>query len=173
MNIQSTVYSLQSNPPSFPALPPTSACGQALGGKLLFDQRLGFSGTPSDLLPVELGKCHYEQGSDAKMLRYLTDPLVTSHEMLPSNWTVQYILDYVSNGAFHALIDTGALVTGLSNLAVAQYLLRHGLPGIEGVVFLDEEDRKMICVRKGYRVSGVRPSSTEFDRFHQCHCPTN
>jgi len=60
-----------------------------LGGKLLFDQRLGFSGTPSDLLPVELGKCHYEKGSDAKMLRYLTDPLVTSHEMLPDNWTVE------------------------------------------------------------------------------------
>ena len=73
----------------------------------------------------------------------------------------QYILDYVASkgsdeSSFHALIDTGALVTGLSNLAVAQYLLRHGLNGIEGVVFLDEEDRKMICVRKGYRVSGHR-----------------
>ena len=41
-----------------------SACGQALGGELLFRQRFGFSGTPSDLLPVELGRCHYERGSD-------------------------------------------------------------------------------------------------------------
>ena len=32
-----------------------SACGQALGGELLFKKRFGFSGTPSDLLPVELG----------------------------------------------------------------------------------------------------------------------
>ena len=32
------------------------------GGDMLFDRRLGFSGTPSDLLPVELGKCEYERG---------------------------------------------------------------------------------------------------------------
>ena len=38
-----------------------SACGQALGGELLFKKRFGFSGTPSDLLPVELGQCHYEK----------------------------------------------------------------------------------------------------------------
>ena len=33
-----------------------SACGQELGGNLIFRQRLGFSGTPSDLLPIELGR---------------------------------------------------------------------------------------------------------------------
>jgi len=31
--------------------------------------RLGFSGTPSDLLPEELGPCHYERGDDARMLQ--------------------------------------------------------------------------------------------------------
>ena len=147
-----------------------SACGQALGGNLLFNQRLGFSGTPSDLLPVELGKCHYERGSDAKMLRYLTDPEVTSQEILPSSWTVRYILDHVAGihvpgpSIYHALIDTGALVTGMSNLEVAQYLLENGLRGIDGVVFLDEEDRKMICVRKGYRVMKVAQSGVPLNR---------
>jgi hypothetical protein len=148
-----------------------SACGQALGGNLLFNQRLGFSGTPSDLLPVELGSCHYEKGSDAKMLRYLTDPYVTSQEMLPINWSVKYILNYVAGvhqpnepAPFHALIDTGALVTGMSNLEVAQYLLENGLVGIDGVVFLDEMDRKMICVRKGYRVMKVAQSGVPLNR---------
>ena len=32
-----------------------SACGQEVGGDMLFAKRLGFSGTPSDLLPEELG----------------------------------------------------------------------------------------------------------------------
>ena len=32
-----------------------SASGQELGGQLLFNRRIGFSGTPSDLLPKELG----------------------------------------------------------------------------------------------------------------------
>ncbi len=34
-----------------------SASGQELGGDILFRTKLGFSGTPSDLLPVEFGKC--------------------------------------------------------------------------------------------------------------------
>lgn len=34
---------------------------------MLFDVRLGFSGTPSDLLPKELGSCNYEPGSQAKI----------------------------------------------------------------------------------------------------------
>jgi hypothetical protein len=34
-----------------------SASGQELGGDMLFGSRLGFSGTPSDLLPLELGTC--------------------------------------------------------------------------------------------------------------------
>lgn len=33
-----------------------SASGQSLGGDMLFKKRLAFSGTPSDLLPLELGK---------------------------------------------------------------------------------------------------------------------
>ena len=55
-----------------------SASGHDLGGSMLFRSRLGFSGTPSDLLPLELGKCHYERGSDGKMLTLLTSPEVVS-----------------------------------------------------------------------------------------------
>ena len=42
----------------------------------------------------------------------------------------------------HALIDTGALVTGLSNLQVAAALLSYGLPHVAGCVYLDHEVRK-------------------------------
>jgi hypothetical protein len=37
------------------------------GGSLLFGVRLGFSGTPSDLLPRELGRCQFEAGSQARI----------------------------------------------------------------------------------------------------------
>lgn len=33
-----------------------AANGQDVGGNMLFDVKLGFSGTPSDLLPLELGR---------------------------------------------------------------------------------------------------------------------
>ena len=129
-----------------------SACGQALGGNMVFQHRFGFSGTPSDLLPKELGRCHYEKGSDAKMIHFLTDVNVTSYEYIDKGWQVCTLLDKVSSANCNALIDTGALITGLSNYEVALYLLQKGLEGKEGVVFLDESDRKMILVRKGYVV---------------------
>ena len=91
-----------------------SASGQALGGEMLFDTRLGFSGTPSDLIPVELGRCQYEKGSDGKMLHYLTSPEVMAYDMLPSDWSVTSLLDRIALSTepeYRALIDTGALIT--------------------------------------------------------------
>ena len=116
---------------------------------MLFGRRLGFSGTPSNLVPLELGQCQYEAGSDGQMLHVLTSPAVTSCRLLPDNWSVDVLLDAVakSQPPFHALIDTGALITGLSNLEVARQLLARGLSHCDGVVFLDELDRKMILLR--------------------------
>jgi hypothetical protein len=57
----------------------------------------------------------------------------------------------VADPPYHVLIDTGALITGMTNFEVAHYLLTHGLPAMEGVVFLDDNDRKMILVRDGLR----------------------
>jgi hypothetical protein len=54
---------------------------------------------------------------------------------------------------FHALIDTGALITGLTNKEVARELLDRGLSKwCEGVVFLDENDEKVIMVKATGRV---------------------
>jgi len=131
-----------------------SNSGQELGGKLLFNRRIGFSGTPSDLLPTELGSCGYEPGSDGKMLTYLTDTEICNYEVMSEDWTVTSLLNKIANGEphYHALIDTGALITGMSNQEVAQYLLDHGLKWAEGVVFLDKDDKKMILVRATGRV---------------------
>ena len=59
-----------------------SAAGQELGGEMLFSKRIGFSGTPSDLLPVELGQCGYEKGSDGEMIHVLSSPDICSYEVL-------------------------------------------------------------------------------------------
>ena len=58
-------------------------------------------------------------------------------------------MDIIANAdpPYHALIDTGAIVTGMNNLDVAHYLLDHGLATMKGVVYLDEFDRKMILLR--------------------------
>jgi hypothetical protein len=48
----------------------------AAGSSLLFGVRLGFSGTPSDLLPRELGRCQFEAGSQARIRQSLALSLI-------------------------------------------------------------------------------------------------
>jgi hypothetical protein len=67
---------------------------------------------------------------------------VTNYSLMGADWNVRSLLDTIANStepAYNALIDTGALVTGMSNLEVAQYLLQNGLPNMQGVVYLDSK----------------------------------
>ncbi len=132
-----------------------SASGQAVGGDMLVGLRVGFSGTPSDLLPEELGNCDYETGDDGMMLATMLDRNVTSYEFLDDNWGVDFVLEKIATAEsprYHALIDTGALITGYSNQEVARQLLDRGLKWAEGVVFLDEDDKQQVLVRATGRV---------------------
>jgi hypothetical protein len=70
-------------------------------------------------------------------------------------WNVERILQLVAQfePPVNALIDTGALITGLTNKEVARELLDRGLSKwCEGVVFLDENDEKVIMVKATGRV---------------------
>ena len=94
-----------------------TASGLELGGRMLFGSRLCFTGTPSDLLPTALGKCKYESGSEAKVIRALSNPKVVSYEFVP-HWTVETLLLKVAKNPhrqFRAFIDAGALITGMGN----------------------------------------------------------
>ena len=154
-----------------------SSSGQDLGGDVLFPKRIGFSGTPSDLLPMELGACDYERGSDGKMVAVMTDKDICSVEHLQDGWDARSILERIATAdpPCKALIDTGALITGLSNLEVAKALTesKDRLPWCLGVVFLDEDDRKMILVRATGHVQeldtcGIAASS-RFAFYDQVH----
>lgn len=153
-----------------------SASGQDLGGEMMFGKRVGFSGTPSDLLPEELGQCQYDEGVDGQIINYLTSESIVSSRLLEVNWSVAKLLDDIAtaNPPFHVLLDCGALVTGMSNYDVAKYLLTHGLPKeFDGVVFLDHQDRKMILMRNGMNVvrlnqSGIPPQK-RFSFYDQIH----
>jgi hypothetical protein len=47
-------------------------------------------------MPVELGKCDYEKGSDGQMYTVLTDPDVVSFEVIPPGWKVTMLLDNIA-----------------------------------------------------------------------------
>eukprot|EP00937_MAST-01D_sp_MAST-1D-sp2_P005839 g5839.t1 len=152
-----------------------SACGHELGSNILFSTRIGFSGTPSNLLPVDLGTCLYEPGSDGKVVNYLCSPrIVQSHE-LAAGWSATRLLRTIASHdpPFHALIDTGALVTGMDNLEVAEFLLEFLPQWFEGVVYLDRSDAQTILLRKTGRSMPLRQYGgdpkhrfTFFDQIH-------
>ena len=126
--------------------------GQELGSDILFGRRLGFSGTPSNLLPLDIQPCHFETGSEGRVVHTLSVPSVTQESPLSiglKEWNIKNFLDKVASGnpKYHALIDTGALITGYSNEQVARYLMNNGLPHMDGCVYLDENDCKMIYTR--------------------------
>jgi hypothetical protein len=73
-----------------------SACGQELGGDMLFRRKIGFSGTPSDILPLELGSCQYERGSDGKVVHYLTSPEIVKLLPIDNQWNAKSILEIIA-----------------------------------------------------------------------------
>lgn len=64
---------------------------------MIFSRRIGFSGTPSDIVPLELGSCQYERGSDGKVVHFLTSPNVIEFVNIELNWTAKSILEFIAN----------------------------------------------------------------------------
>jgi len=158
-----------------------SASGVDLGSNLIFSRRIGFSGTPSDLIPLDLGECHYEVGSDGNILTTLTSTNIVNIVNIKSGWSVESILNYIANArtpegdlVYHVFIDTAALITGMSNEKVASYLLKNGLENhVDGVVFLDSQDRKMVLLKANNRIvpldqCGI-PPTRRFAFYDQIH----
>ena len=94
------------------------------------------------------------RGDDGNVMYLLTSPSVVTYQTVGEGWSPHGLLETIATASppFHALIDTGALVTGMTNLEVARYLLEKGLASMHGVVFLDSDDRQMVLIRDGWRV---------------------
>ena len=91
------------------------------------------------------------------MLHVLTSPAVVRATPMPSEWSVLSLLLTVARWTpgLHALIDVGALVTGMSNLEVVTFLLAEGLPHVRGAVYIDDDGHKRILLRDGLRVMAL------------------
>jgi hypothetical protein len=151
-----------------------SATGEELGGETVFKVRLGFSGTPSTLLPTSLGQCDFEPGTEGQIARVLSDPRVVSARTF-DDWSVEDILTSIATAEppIHAIIDIGALITGLENHEVATFLLDHGLRSMSGVVYVSKTGDKVILNRGASEPVPLEQSSvppgkrlTFYDQHH-------
>ena len=125
-----------------------SASGVDVAGGTMFRRRVGFSGTPSNLLPRGM-RCEFEPGSEAEIATVLTSPSVLSVHVMDKQWSARSLLRWFAqhDPPLHALIDAGALITNMSNVEIARELLRMGLKWARGVVFVDASGRKRILLR--------------------------
>ncbi|CAK8997192.1 unnamed protein product, partial [Durusdinium trenchii] len=156
-----------------------SATGQELGSSMLFSSRIGFSGTPSSLLPEDLGECLFEAENEGEILSVLSDEqhVVPPLIHLAADWSPESILSMVAKSkdpVYHCLIDTGALVMGFTNEEVAKLMLKM-LPEelFDGVAYFDDHDAPMVILRGAVKPAllseaGV-PMNRRFTFFDQVH----
>jgi hypothetical protein len=149
------------------------ASGQDLGSDMIFSVRLGFSGTPSDVLPRQIRPCFYESGSEGEILMTLSNPECVDIRILEGKWSVKRLLRFAAENNFNCLIDPGALITGLTNEEVARFLLKFLPSKFRGCVYLDRRGRKMIVERTNSNSlplerSGI-PTDYRFTFFDQIH----
>jgi hypothetical protein len=125
-----------------------AASGVDIAGGAMFRKRVGFSGTPSDLLPRGMS-CQFEPGSEAEIALTLSNPEVVQVHRLPKRWSAHSLLRWFASHdpPLQALIDVGALVTNMSNIEVARTLLSEGLSWAKGVVFVSQDGRQRILLR--------------------------
>jgi ankyrin repeat protein len=149
-----------------------SASGVALGSKFMFAKRIGFTGTPSDLLPMGLGKCQFAEGAEGEIVHTLTSTTLMKMVDHPDkDWTSEQLLTMIAKDdacfeqPMNALIDTGALITGMSNAEVAKFLMENGLQKrLDGVVYLGDNDKKMIYEARSKRSIQLEDSLIPLER---------
>jgi hypothetical protein len=108
---------------------------------------------------------HTLAGVEGMIVHTLTDELITRGVLITDrNWPSRSLLDMIAkqspllDAPVHALIDTGALITGMSNRQVAEYLLAQGLP-LDGVIYFDEDNVQMIMEKQKQSACRVEDSS--------------
>eukprot|EP01038_Epipyxis_sp_PR26KG_P004325 gene4325-6126_t len=154
------------------------ASGVDIGSSMMFASRIGFSGTPSNLLPLSLRDCVVEDGTRADVVRVLINPAIVSCEqysILSAESTIQ-LLECASRGEFHALVDTGALITGLTNREIAHELIKRLPNKFQAVIYIDNSGTKRVLLRgedlsaSAKLLSDVRiPENQRFTFYDQVH----
>ena len=152
------------------------ASGVDIGSSMLFSSRIGFSGTPSNLLPLSLLYCETDPGTRAKVVRTLINPDVVSCEefsIAGSNSSIE-LLDCAGSGKYHAMVDSGALITGYTNREIAYEILQRLPHSFICVAYIDGAGEKRALLRgedigaAPRRLSDVRVSEqTRFTFYDQ------
>ncbi|CAH0380841.1 unnamed protein product [Bemisia tabaci] len=121
-----------------------------------YNAALGFSGTDDRKLtmPFQIKSLRSatQEGTNGKLLSVLTQERNSSYHSLQvedTNTLLEQLCTYVSKQSHcHALIDAGALVTGLSNYETALFLLERLPVNILGVLYFSDEGNSLTVLTR-------------------------
>lgn len=104
-----------------------STSGVDLAGDLIFPARLGFSGTPSELLPASMGRCAFAETTQGEMVHTLSSPSIVKLVHIDSSaWSAKLLLDLIAmqdpclEQPIHALIGPQSLAPTKPTFRVAR-----------------------------------------------------
>ncbi|XP_018917386.2 uncharacterized protein [Bemisia tabaci] len=126
-----------------------------------YNAALGFSGTDDRQLTmpfqIESLPAPAQEGTNGKLLSVLSEERNTSYFSLQAedtNTLLEQLCHYVSGQLHcHALIDAGALVTGLTNYEAASFLLERLPANILGVLYFSDEGNSLtVMTRDGKKM---------------------
>lgn len=132
---------------------------------------IGFSGTKDahKLFPTTIA---YKESSspsivetDGMMVSYLLN-LADCHCIEDENQSWESVIDCSLSSGNSALVDTGALITGVTNEKVAEYIIKQSKEDFRGAVYFNaEQDVWFICDRKLNHMALSSSSIPEKDAF--------
>ncbi len=111
----------------------------------------GMSGTPWNhtSFPVKLNP-YVDQEVNTRseqIIQKLQKTPIHTYEATTDETRLEAILASLANGNFHALIDCGALIKGVSNETMAYKILEN--PRFAGVVYYNDQDELLVLTREG------------------------
>ncbi|CAH0766046.1 unnamed protein product [Bemisia tabaci] len=121
-----------------------------------YNAALGFSGTDDRkiTMPFEIKSlCSSTQkGTNGKLLSVLTQERNKNYHSIEAKDTenlLGQLCEYASNHQqCHALIDSGALVTGLSNYNVAKFLLKNLPSHLQGILYFSDKSNRLTVLQR-------------------------
>ncbi|XP_018895940.2 uncharacterized protein [Bemisia tabaci] len=129
-----------------------------------YNAALGFSGTDDRkiTMPFQVeSRCSTSQiGTNGKLLSVLTEERNSHYQSLETEDSKKLLTELClfvkENKSCHALIDAGALVTGLSNSDVAKFLITHLPDTFVGILYFSDEGNKLTVQTRDGKISALQ-----------------
>lgn len=125
---------------------------------------IGFSGTDDRKITmpfqVKSLRSDSQKGTNGKLLEVLTRPCNSQYHNLRSdnsNDLLEQLCQYVNkNTHCHIILDSGALITGLTNYQVADFLISNLSDQFQGLIYFSDEENQLTVLTREKKIIALQ-----------------